>query len=112
MRYSNLGAWIGMPTISPSGFEEIAARYEAQDPAAYLPPNSDPTVIAGYAAFQAYHAKLLRTKNANFLWLPLKGDASSTLLSMHVLSHGNINIDPAAPFLEPIVDYRKHPLHV
>ncbi|RDL38732.1 Glucose oxidase [Venustampulla echinocandica] len=101
----NVGAWIGLPAIT-NDFESIAARYEAQDPAAYLPANSDPTIVAGYAAFQKLHVKLLRSKNANFLWLPLRGSPGGIVMSMHVVSHGTINIDPANPNAEPIVDYR------
>ena len=47
----NLGAWIGMPTISADGFEAIAARYEAQDPAEYLPAGTHPDVITKYLQF-------------------------------------------------------------
>ncbi|KAI8210293.1 Dehydrogenase xptC [Colletotrichum sp. SAR 10_76] len=101
----NLGAWIGLPTMT-ADFEEIAARYEAQDPAAFLPADTHPTVIAGYAAFQRLHAKLLRSKNTNMMWLPLMGGAGGIVMSMHVVSHGTININPADPEAEPVVDYR------
>ncbi|KAF2473723.1 alcohol oxidase [Lindgomyces ingoldianus] len=101
----NLGAWIGLPTMTDD-FEKIASRYEAQDPAQYLPKNTHPTVIAGYKAFQKLHAKLLRSTNSNWLWLPIFGQPGGIVMSMHVVSHGTINIDPANPDAEPIVDYR------
>lgn len=101
----NLGAWVGLPTVTED-FEKIAARYEAQDPAEFLPPNSHPWVVDGYADFQKLHAKLLRSKNTNILWYPLSGGAGGIVMSMHVVSHGTINIDPADPENEPIVDYR------
>lgn len=87
-------------------FEDIAARYEAQDPAEYLPTNTHPYVVAGYADFQRVHAALLRSKNTNILWLPISGGPGGIVMSMHVVSHGTINIDPADPHAEPIVDYR------
>lgn len=87
-------------------FEDIASRYEAQDPAAYLPANTHPYVVEGYADFQKLHAKLLRSKNANFLWLPVGAGPGGIVMSMHVVSHGTINIDPEDPTSEPIVDYR------
>lgn len=87
-------------------FEDIAARYEAQDPAEHLPAGTHPYVVAGYADFQKVHAALLRSKNANFLWLPISGGPGGIVMSMHVVSHGTINIDPASPHSEPIVDYR------
>lgn len=42
----NVAAWLGMPAISPDGHEDLAAKLEAQDHAAQLPPDTDPTVIA------------------------------------------------------------------
>ncbi|GKT86249.1 glucose oxidase [Colletotrichum tofieldiae] len=101
----NLGAWIGLPTMT-SDFEAIASRYEAQDPADFLPEGTHPTVVAGYAAFKALHAKLLRDKNTNVMWLPLSGGAGGIVMAMHVVSHGTINIDPSDPEGEPVVDYR------
>lgn len=35
-----------MPVISPDRHETIASKLEAQDHAAYLPPDTDPTVVA------------------------------------------------------------------
>ena len=87
-------------------FEAIAARYEAQDPAAYLPADTHPFVVAGYADFQKLHAKLLRSRNANFLWLPVGGGPGGIVMSMHVVSHGTIDIDTGDPTGEPVVDYR------
>ncbi|KAF6833549.1 glucose oxidase [Colletotrichum plurivorum] len=101
----NVGAWVGLPTMTTE-FEAIAARYEAQDPAEFLPADTHPSVVAGYAAFQRLHAKLLRSKNANAMWLPLQGRAGGIVMSMHVASHGTIDIDPASPESEPIVDFR------
>ncbi|KAF6811571.1 glucose oxidase [Colletotrichum musicola] len=101
----NVGAWVGLPTMTTE-FEAIAARYEAQDPAEFLPADTHPSVVAGYAAFQRLHAKLLRSKNANAMWLPLQGRAGGIVMSMHVASHGTINIDPANPESDPVVDYR------
>ncbi|KAF2709033.1 GMC oxidoreductase [Pleomassaria siparia CBS 279.74] len=101
----NLGALIGLPTYSNNS-ESIASRYESQDPAAYLPESTHPTVIAGYAAFQKLHAKLLRDVNSNWLWLPLIGSPGGIVMSKHILSSGTIKINTTHPDSEPIVDYR------
>ncbi|KAF2179491.1 GMC oxidoreductase [Zopfia rhizophila CBS 207.26] len=101
----NLGAWIGLPTITDD-WEKIVARYETQDPAQHLPQNSHPYVIAGYKEFQRVHAKLLRSRDANWLWVPIGGGPGGIVMSMHIVSHGTINIDPDDPDAEPIVDYR------
>jgi choline dehydrogenase len=60
----NVVARLGLPVIT-NQFEAIAAAYESQDPAAYLPKNTHPTVIAGYKVFQNLHAKQFRKKNVN-----------------------------------------------
>lgn len=101
----NIGAWIGLPTMTEH-FEDIASRYEAQDPAQFLPANADPAVVAGYAEFQRVHAALLRDTNTNLLWLPVTGGAGGIVMSMHIVSHGVININPADLDGSPIVDYR------
>ncbi|CAI4211914.1 unnamed protein product [Parascedosporium putredinis] len=98
--------WNNGAPPAPNDFEEIAARYEAQDPADFLPADSHPWVVAGYADFQKLHAKLLRSKNTNILWYPVGGSPGGIVMSMHIVSHGTINIDPASPESEPIVDYR------
>ena len=42
----NVAAWLGMPVISPERHESIASKLEEQDHAAYLPPDTHPTVLA------------------------------------------------------------------
>jgi choline dehydrogenase len=101
----NLGAWIGLPTITDD-YETIASRYESQDPAQYLPKDTHPTVLAGYKKFQKLHAKLLRSTDSNWLWIALFGTPGGVVISEHIVSYGTINIDPANPDAEPIVDYR------
>lgn len=101
----NLGAWIGLPVVSDK-YEEIAKRYEAQEPDEYLPADTHKNVVAGYAEFKKLHTKLLRSRNVNLLWYPITGGPGGIVMSMHVVSHGTINIDPDNPQAEPIVDYR------
>jgi choline dehydrogenase-like flavoprotein len=103
----NLGIHIGLPLIAPGNFEDLAAKYEKQDPAAYIPEGSDPTIIAGYSAFQKLHAKHMRKKNVNFLSHALgSGSPGGYAVNLHTLSHGCININPKDPEAEPLVDYR------
>jgi choline dehydrogenase-like flavoprotein len=101
----NIGAWIGLPTITDD-YESIVSRYESQDPAQYLPQGTHPTVVAGYNEFKKLHAKLLRSTDSNWLWFPLTGTPGGIVMSEHIVSHGTVNIDPANPDAEPIVDYR------
>jgi choline dehydrogenase len=102
----NLGAWIPLSTVSTDKWQSIATEYENQDPAAYLPKDSHPYVVSGYKKFQALHTKLLRGRDTNILWLPIGGGAGGIVMSMHIVSHGTININTTHPDEEPIVDYR------
>ncbi|KAK7966437.1 oxidoreductase, partial [Apiospora aurea] len=105
----NVAAWLGMPVISPERHETIASKLEAQDHAAYLPPDTDPTVIAGYKAQMNALASSMRSPNTAFYSLSLYGSnvpAGSTVF-LHPLSRGSVRLNATAPGTsEPIVDYR------
>jgi choline dehydrogenase len=104
----NGACFLPFPVIAPDTFEDIAARYEAQDPAWYLPAGSDPTVIAGYQAQKKALAAALRSHGDAFYNLFLRGSyQEGAIVDLHPLSRGVINIDTKDPyFKEPIVDYR------
>ena len=87
-------------------YDDIATAYGSQDPAAHLPEGSHPTVVAGYKAFQQLHAKQLRKKNVSFFGTLVSPGPGGPIMHLHVLSHGTVNIDPAQPNAEPVVDYR------
>ncbi|KAI1370723.1 putative GMC oxidoreductase [Hypoxylon crocopeplum] len=108
MGIGNAAAWLGMPVISPERFESIAAKLENQDHAAQLPPDTHPTVIAGYNAQMKNMAASIRSSNTAFYNHVLTGAGSSgTLVDLHPLSRGTVNINTTDPFnTEPIVDYR------
>ncbi|KAI1080142.1 putative GMC oxidoreductase [Whalleya microplaca] len=108
MGIGNAAAWLGMPVISPENFESIATKLETQDHAAQLPPDTDPAVIAGYTAQMKNMAASMRSPNTAFYNHVLTGSGSSgTLVDLHPLSRGTVNIDPTDPFgREPVVDYR------
>ncbi|OTB07319.1 putative GMC oxidoreductase [Hypoxylon sp. CI-4A] len=107
MGLGNAAAWLGMPVISPDRFESIASKLETQDHAAQLPPGTDPTVIAGYSAQMKNMAASIRSSNTAFYNHVLSGGGSSgSLIDLHPLSRGTVNINPTDPFAEPIVDYR------
>ncbi|KAI1101644.1 putative GMC oxidoreductase [Jackrogersella minutella] len=108
MGIGNAAAWLGMPVISPDRFEEIASELENQDHGAQLPPDTDPTVIAGYSAQMKNMAASIRSSNTAFYNHVLSGSGSSgPLIDLHPLSRGTVNINTTDPFnTEPIVDYR------
>ncbi|KAK4208584.1 pyranose dehydrogenase [Rhypophila decipiens] len=100
--------WFPFRTIAPDTYKSIADRYEAQNPAAYLPPGTDKTVIAGYQAQKKATAALLRSKDAATYNLFIRGDESEGgPVYLHPVSRGFVNINPADPiFAPPLVDYR------
>ncbi|RDL40515.1 Glucose oxidase [Venustampulla echinocandica] len=104
----NAACFLPFPVIAPERFGAIAASYESQDPASYLPVDSHPTIVAGYAAQQASLAKALRSYKSAYYNLFLGGGPSEgALVFLHPVSRGTINIVPSDPFFtEPVVDYR------
>ncbi|KAL2258001.1 hypothetical protein VTK26DRAFT_8850 [Humicola hyalothermophila] len=104
----NCGGWLSLPVIAPDAFSDIAERYEAQDPAAYLPSGTDKAVIAGYQAQKKALAKSMRSRGSAIYNLFLRGGYDEgSLVYLHPTSRGTVYIDPADPFFSPPqVDYR------
>ncbi|KAI8627089.1 GMC oxidoreductase [Xylariaceae sp. FL1651] len=108
MGVGNAAAWLGMPVIAPDTFETIASKLENLDYPTLLPNGTDPTVVAGYTAQMKSMAAAIRSPNTAFYNHVLTGSASSgTIVDLHPLSRGTVNINTADPFNnEPVVDYR------
>lgn len=104
----NCGSWLSLPVIAPAVFKTIARRYEAQDPAAYLPSGTDKAVIAGYRAQQQALANAMRSKDSATYNLFLRGAYDEgAIIYLHPTSRGTVHINPADPFFSPPeVDYR------
>ncbi|KAB5515483.1 hypothetical protein GE09DRAFT_1179452 [Coniochaeta sp. 2T2.1] len=103
---TTMGVSIGLPVVSPSNFSSIAARFADQDPAAYFPNGTHPTIITGYRQQQLIYSREMRLKDFSFLRFSVKGDPTFTPVNIHPVSRGTILIDPTNPEAEPIVDYR------
>ncbi|TRX90956.1 hypothetical protein FHL15_008161 [Xylaria flabelliformis] len=110
----NFSAWaqevwrVNKTVIAPDTFEEIASKLEKLDHAALLPNGTDLTVIAGYKAQMKNMAAAIRSPNTAFYNHVLTGGSSSgTIVDLHPLSRGTVNINVTDPFAsEPVVDYR------
>jgi choline dehydrogenase len=104
----NCGAWLPLSVIAPNAFRTIADRYEAQDPAAYLPAGADRTVVDGYRAQKKALARALRSRGSAVYNFFLRGsNQEGAIVYLHPLSRGTVTINPADPyFLPPVVDYR------
>ncbi|KAK3291154.1 uncharacterized protein B0H64DRAFT_43339 [Chaetomium fimeti] len=103
----NGAAWLPFPVISARS-ENISAALSAQNHTLSLPPDTDPTVAAGYRAQMLSYATALRNNDTAFYNLVISGaNTNSILVALHPLSRGTVNIDPTDPYhLEPLVDYR------
>ncbi|KAK4221676.1 GMC oxidoreductase-like protein [Podospora fimiseda] len=105
----NSGAWLPLNVVSPTKFRDIAARYEAQNPASYLPAGTDKTVIAGYQAQKKAKAKALKSSGSaiyNFFFTG-RAQRNGAIVFLHPTSRGTVLINPSDPYFSaPIVDYR------
>lgn len=101
----NAGAFLPLQVTAPNVYEDIAARYEAQDPATHLPNGTHPTVVARYQAHKKALAAAMRSHGTGFYNHFFQGGQDQ--FGSLVLNRGTVFIDPADPaFLPPIVDYR------
>jgi choline dehydrogenase-like flavoprotein len=102
----NAAAWLPLPIIT-SRFASIADKLAALEPADSLPPDTDASVVAGYARQLKAFAAAMKANNTAFYNLGLTGGPSNGIVvDLHPLSRGTVNIDPANPEGEPVVDYR------
>jgi choline dehydrogenase-like flavoprotein len=104
----NCGSWLSLQVIAPRSWKDIAKRYEAQDPAAYLPSGTDKSVVAGYKAQQKALAKSMRSKeSATYNFFLRGGYEEGSVVFLHPASRGTVHINRADPFFSPPeVDYR------
>jgi choline dehydrogenase-like flavoprotein len=104
----NCGSWLSLQVIAPKSWKDIAARYESQDPAAYLPAGTDKAVVAGYKAQQKALAKSMRSKDsATYNFFLRGGYEEGSVVYLHPVSRGTVHINKADPFFSPPeVDYR------
>jgi choline dehydrogenase len=104
----NSAAFLPLSVIAPATFSKLASTFESTDPAAYLPQNTHPTVIAGYKAQQSILANVFRSKGSATYNIQFAGGSTEgASVNLRPVSRGTVNIDPRDPvFLDPIVDYR------
>ncbi|PGH12688.1 hypothetical protein AJ80_06634 [Polytolypa hystricis UAMH7299] len=101
----SLAAMLGLPAVTPDGYEQLAAAFEAQDPTQYLPSSYDETLKEGYRQQHKVMSRLMRSNNVIFLEVMMFG-AGGSVQNLHPMSRGTILIDPTNPEGDMIVDYR------
>ncbi|KAH6618366.1 hypothetical protein B0J18DRAFT_387464 [Chaetomium sp. MPI-SDFR-AT-0129] len=111
----NAAAWLPFPIISPRALN-LSDALTTQNHSLSLPPNTHPTVLAGYRAQMLSLASALASNGTAFYNLILTGGATNGIVvDLHPLSRGTVNINTTDPFhTSPVVDYRalSNPLDV
>ncbi|KAF2455331.1 hypothetical protein BDY21DRAFT_324656 [Lineolata rhizophorae] len=100
-----LGAFLSLPVVSPDNYDAIAAKYESQDLADYVPETTAESVLAGYKLQQEIYAREMRSEEVSFLNQLIGGTPGAMPIGLHVTSRGTVRIDPMHPEAEPLVDY-------
>ncbi|KAK4645116.1 hypothetical protein QC761_311130 [Podospora bellae-mahoneyi] len=101
-----LNLMLGLPGISPTRYQSLAASYLSQSPSEFLPKHIHPTIIAGYAQQQRLYTAGMLDKNFAFSATGVGALPVPAPQLMHGLSRGTVTLNLSSPLSEPIVDYR------
>lgn len=96
---------LGLPVLAPDTYEDLAQRYEDQDPTSHLPASYTAEQIEGYRQQQAVFSRLIRSPDTTFNEMMMGGPGGS-IQNLHPLSRGTVRLDPANPEGTVLVDYR------
>jgi hypothetical protein len=96
---------IGLPVVSPENFENLAAKYEEQDPTSHLPESYTTEQVEGYRQQQSVYSRLMRSPDTSFNMMMLFGPGGS-IQNLHTLSRGLVTLNSTNPEGTVIVDYR------
>jgi choline dehydrogenase-like flavoprotein len=86
-------------------WQAIINQTEAQDPSEYLPPQYTGILLEGYKAQHAIVAERYASSKSAVAEFAITLGASQLFILSKPLSRGSININPADPYGEPIVDF-------
>jgi choline dehydrogenase len=84
----------------------IVADALARNPALSLPPDVDPTVLAGYAAQRKILLEEFQTPNNSVGVLFWDTARAAQVFSLRPFSRGNLTINSTNPLAPPVIDYR------
>ncbi|KAF2188803.1 GMC oxidoreductase [Zopfia rhizophila CBS 207.26] len=105
-RSQGLIAFINLPVTAPNSYKAIATKYASQDISDYLPNDTADSVIVGQRVMQNIFAREMLKKEVSFLDYLVAGPPTTLPIGLHIASRGTVNINPADPDGEVIVDYR------
>jgi choline dehydrogenase-like flavoprotein len=84
----------------------LAQEIASQSPSDYLPTNTHPSLIAGYAFQKRLLLSSFLSNTSSLLEHLFQGIPRGTAILLKPFSRGSININPVDPLGPPIVDYR------
>lgn len=84
----------------------IIADALARNPALSLPPNVDPTVLAGYAAQRKILLEEFQNQNNSVSVLVWDTARAAQVFSLRPFSRGSLTINSTNPLAAPVIDYR------
>ncbi|TVY39898.1 Dehydrogenase [Lachnellula subtilissima] len=101
----NTVAFPSLPSISKN-WTNMIADAESQSPTAYLLPNLDPTIIAGYQAQKDILVNLLGRSDVSAYEILSDNIGLLSVAAVRTLSRGHVHMQDTNPFMQPLIDPR------
>ncbi|TVY36012.1 Dehydrogenase [Lachnellula occidentalis] len=101
----NTVAFPSLPSISKN-WTNMIADAESQFPTAYLLPNLDPTIIAGFQAQKDILVNLLGRSDASAYEILSDNIGLLSVAALRTLSRGHVHLQDTNPFMQPLIDPR------
>ncbi|KAK6431489.1 hypothetical protein LTR95_012350 [Oleoguttula sp. CCFEE 5521] len=105
-------AFPSLPHINPLAAASISSLAASQDPRAFLPAMTHPSLLAGFSAQLSLLATALSDPRRAAYELINANDGDLTVASMRPLSRGSVALASSLPFTPPLIDprYGSNPL--
>nr|OQO25359.1 hypothetical protein B0A51_09932 [Rachicladosporium sp. CCFEE 5018] len=105
-------AFPSLPHTNPLAAASISSLAASQDPRAFLPATTHPSLLAGFSAQLSLLATALQDPRRAAYELINANDGDLTVASMRPLSRGSVSLASSLPFTPPLVDprYGSNPL--
>lgn len=106
-------AFPSLPSLI-NGSNALSSTASAQSTSQYLPPNLDPSLVAGYAAQHTLLTSALSDPTRAVSEILNGNDGVLSVANMRPFSRGSVTINSSDPFTPPIIDprYGSNPLDI
>lgn len=105
MATGTCAVFLQLKTISDK-WASIATSLTSQNAMDHLPPQYEGTLLAGYLAQRTILAERFTSSKSAVMEVPFQGAPGGSFVLQKPLSRGSLNLDPANPYGEPIVDFQ------